>query len=65
MKIIKSIAVAFSMYSKIPMPKFAWGGEDMKYLPGCSGRKIRGYHNMDVRLDLEDFYAKLMINYPN
>ena len=31
MKIIKSIAVAFSMYSKIPMPKFAWGGEDMKY----------------------------------
>lgn len=27
----KSIAVAFSMYSKIPMPRFVWKSEDMKY----------------------------------
>lgn len=27
----KSIAVAFSIYSKIPMPKFDWDTEDMKY----------------------------------
>lgn len=27
----KSIDVAFSIYSKIPMPRFNWGTEDMKY----------------------------------
>ena len=38
---------------------------DMRYLPGKNpDRKIRVYHRMDVRLDLEDFYAKLKINYP-
>lgn len=31
MRILKSIAVAFSMYSRIPMPKFNWDSEDMKY----------------------------------
>lgn len=31
MKIIKSIIVAFSMYSRIPMPRFEWESEDMKY----------------------------------
>lgn len=31
MRILKSIAVAFSMYSRIPMPKFNWESEDMKY----------------------------------
>ena len=31
MKIIKSFIVAFSMYSRIPMPKFNWESEDMKY----------------------------------
>ncbi len=49
-----------SGYKEIDAPRF---GADMKYLPGNSGRKIRVYHNMDVRLDLEDLYAKLMINY--
>lgn len=28
---LKSIAVAFSMYSRIPMPRFEWGSDDMKY----------------------------------
>lgn len=41
-------------------PRFA---PDMRYIPGNSGRKIRVYQSMDVRLDLEDFYAKLAINY--
>jgi len=31
MRVLKSIAVAFSMYSKIPMPKFNWASQDMKY----------------------------------
>lgn len=30
-KIFKSIDVAFSIYSKIPMPRFEWESEDMKY----------------------------------
>lgn len=31
MKILKSFCIAFSIYSKIPMPQFAWKEEDMKY----------------------------------
>ncbi|MCR4831901.1 MAG: adenosylcobinamide-GDP ribazoletransferase [Pseudobutyrivibrio sp.] len=31
MRIIKSIIVAFSMYSRIPMPRFNWASDDMKY----------------------------------
>jgi len=31
MRILKSFAVAFSMYSKIPMPNFKWNSEDMEY----------------------------------
>lgn len=28
---LRSVAVAFSMYSKIPMPEFKWNSADMKY----------------------------------
>ena len=38
--------------------------ETMKYLPGSSSRKIRVYHKMNARLDLEDLFCKLAINYP-
>lgn len=31
MGLIKSFIVAFSIYSKIPMPRFNWESEDMKY----------------------------------
>lgn len=31
MRIIKNIIVAFSLYSQIPMPRFAWKEEDMKH----------------------------------
>ena len=30
-KIGKAFVVAFSLYSKIPMPRFNWESEDMKY----------------------------------
>ena len=30
-KIAKAFIVAFSMYSKIPMPGFKWDSDDMKY----------------------------------
>ena len=32
MHILKSIAIAFSIYSKIPVPQFEWKEEDMKYM---------------------------------
>ena len=32
MRIVKAMIIAFSMYSKIPMPQFAWKDEDIKYM---------------------------------
>ena len=32
MTVIKSFFIAFSIYSKIPVPQFAWREEDMKYM---------------------------------
>ncbi len=32
MRILKALVIAFSMYSKIPMPQFAWKNEDMRYV---------------------------------
>lgn len=32
MHILKSFIIAFSTYSKIPMPQFPWKNEDMKYM---------------------------------
>ena len=31
MKCLESLIVAFSMYSKIPMPKVEWNDKNMKY----------------------------------
>lgn len=32
MPVLKSLAIAFSIYSKIPVPQFEWKEEDMKYM---------------------------------
>lgn len=32
MQILKSLAIAFSIYSKIPVPQFEWKEENMKYM---------------------------------
>lgn len=32
MRILKSFFIAFSVYSRIPVPQFAWNEEDMKYM---------------------------------
>lgn len=32
MSVLKSFVIAFSMYSKIPMPQFAWKEKDMRYV---------------------------------
>ncbi len=50
-------------YKLIPAPVV--DPETMKYLPGGSGREVRVYHTMNTRLDLEDFFCKLAINFPN
>ncbi|MDD3402781.1 MAG: hypothetical protein PHQ72_05420 [Hespellia sp.] len=44
----------------IEAPRIA---DDMTYIHGQGNRKIRVYHTVEVRLTLEDFFAKLMINY--
>ena len=35
MKLLRTIAVTFSLYSRIPMPHFEWRDEDMKYSTSC------------------------------
>lgn len=48
-------------YELLDAPRIA---EDMTYLHGQSGRKkIRVYKTADTRLTLEDFFAKLAINF--
>lgn len=37
--------------------------DDMTYSFGYGNRKIRVYHKMDVRLDLEDLFAKFQLNF--
>ena len=47
-------------YDMRPAPRVAM---DCRYLPGQSGRDIRVYHTLDVRMTLEDFYAKLALHH--
>ena len=35
MKLLRTIAVTFALYSRIPMPHFEWRDEDMKYSMSC------------------------------
>ncbi len=51
------------LYDLIKPPTFA---PDMTYIHGNNPRtkKIRVYRTMDARLDLEDLFAKLQINFP-
>ena len=47
-------------YTVRPAPRI---GADMLYYSDTCRRPIRIYHSMDVRMDLEDLFAKLQINY--
>lgn len=47
-------------YEMIPAPRVA---DDMTYIHGQDYRKIRVYKTAEVRLTLEDFFAKLAINF--
>ncbi|MBN2221165.1 MAG: nucleoside hydrolase [Vallitaleaceae bacterium] len=48
-------------YDWIPAPKIS---KDMFYIHEQCNRPIRVYHTLDARLTMEDFYAKLILNYP-
>ena len=50
-----------ALWEDIPAPRIA---EDMSYVHDQGNRPIRVYHQMDARLDLEDLFLKLQINYP-
>lgn len=47
-------------YDMVEAPRFL---PDGKHEFGYGNRKIRVYKKIDVRLDLEDLFARLMINY--
>lgn len=47
-------------YRMLPAPRVR---EDCTYEPRPGGKLVRVYHTIDARLTLEDFYAKLKLNY--
>ena len=47
-------------YDLVPAPRIA---EDMTYIHGQDNREIRVYNYLDARLTLEDFFAKLQLNF--
>ena len=47
-------------YDLVPASRVA---QDWRYLPGSSQRNIRVYHTLDVRMTMEDFYAKLALHH--
>jgi purine nucleosidase len=50
------------IYDVVAAPSFDY--VSMKYKYGASSRTIRVYNQVDVRLIMEDFYAKLAVNFP-
>ena len=50
-----------SGFTMQPAPRV---NEDMSYTLGTIDKQIRVYHEMNARLDLEDLFAKLQINFP-
>lgn len=50
------------LYEMIPAPTF---DSDMKYRQNTGNRKIRVYKEANTRLLIEDFFAKMSINYPD
>lgn len=52
-----------TIYMNVPAPIVNY--DDMTYQHDNSLRDIRMYHTLDSRKTMEDFYAKLAINYPD
>ena len=67
MTVIKSLVIAFSIYSKIPVPQFAWKEEDMKYMMcffpwigGVIGLLLYGWCMLCRQLSIGNLCATLM-----
>ena len=67
MTVIKSLVIAFSIYSKIPVPRFAWKEEDMKYMMcffpwigGVIGLLLYGWCMLCRQLSIGNLCATLM-----
>lgn len=67
MSILKSFVIAFSVYSKIPVPQFEWKEEDMKYMMcffpwvgGLIGLLLYGWAVLCRKLDIGSFCQVLM-----
>ncbi len=52
-----------TIYDLVTAPRVSY--EDMTYIHDTNNREIRMYHTLDPRITMEDFYAKLAINYPS
>lgn len=57
MKLLQSMIIAFSMYSKIPMPRIDWNKDNMKFslcffpfVGAVCGALILGWHYLSMRL---------------
>ena len=50
-------------YKEYPAPEIDY--ETMQYIHTGTHRPVRVYHRMDTRLDLEDLFCKLAIQFPN
>lgn len=62
MRVLKAFAIAFSTYSKIPMPQFPWEKEDMKYslcffpwVGAVTGAMIWLWFRISLALELSTF----------
>ena len=71
MRILKSIVIAFSIYSKIPAPQFEWK-EDMKYMlcffPWVGiviGVCIYFWRELSVRLEIVESCYTLIVAIPS
>ncbi|MDD6441602.1 MAG: adenosylcobinamide-GDP ribazoletransferase [bacterium] len=67
MTVIKSFFIAFSIYSKIPVPQFAWREEDMKYMMcffpwigGVIGLVLYGWGVLCRQLEIGSLCTTLM-----
>lgn len=68
MNVLQTIAVAFSMFSKVPMPQFTWREENMKYslvafplIGGLIGGMLFGVQYVTALLELPQMIAGLLL----
>lgn len=68
MRLIQSIIIAFSMYSKIPMPSIEWNEDNMRFSMCCFpavgiviGIVMYGFLNLSFFLDFGNVFCSIML----